>query len=211
MVDPIYAFDDLEASDLKALWIETNNIAYAAQAIGRFIDDPPPWAMIACFEYHLDVSRQTSKGNRPADDGEMMDAALRNQLRHYEATNYSNGVQVDQYRPLKLTTAIGKALVQNGWTADDYGFQSRERTIRDRFNEERISEASELLKNEPELLVVWQGKTGKTKIADVAAEFEFPVEYGMRMTKRAEAVLFNQRLRYFARLDLYLKRIAGIK
>lgn len=210
MVDPTNAFDDPEASDLKALWIETNDIAFAAQAIGRLVDNPPPWAMIACFGHHLDVSRRTSRGNRHFDDGEIMDATLRCQLWHYEDAVYGEGVEPDRYIPLKLTTAIRKAMIENGWKFEDEGFQSRERTIRDRFNEERISEASEVLKSNAHLLKHWQGKTGKTEIADVAAKFEFPVEYGMKMTQRAEAVLLDQGSRYHQRLEVYLKRIAGI-
>lgn len=210
MVDPVDAFDDLEAFDLKALWIETNDIAYAAQAIGRLVHNPPPWAMIACFGYHLDVSRRTSRGNRPVDDGEIMDATLRQQLWHFEDAIYGERIQADRYSPLKLTTAIGMALIESGWKIEDQGFESRERTIRDRFNEERVSEAVELLTEKPELLKVWQGKTGKTEIADVATKFEFPVEYGMQMTKRAEVVLVSQGLRYHRRLEIYLKRIAGI-
>jgi hypothetical protein len=127
---------DPDAPDLQSQWAKTNDIKFAAQAIGRFPAEPPVWAIIACRSYHVKQEREASAGLNPDGQGQVLDEMFRVQFEFYdvyEASNVSNA----SFSPPPLLELQREAILRSeGIGKTDYKFRSWQMATDRRWKEE---------------------------------------------------------------------------
>lgn len=128
---------DPDAPDLRRLWADTEDIRYAAFAIGRWPSDPPPWAVIACYAEHQRWQRGTKRGNNKARDGAVLDEVIRVYFRLEDEARNQAFYSPSAYEPPLQSKVIALALLNiEGLHPDHEGFRARLTSIDRRLDEE---------------------------------------------------------------------------
>lgn len=83
---------------LKKQYVETGDIKFAARAIGRFPDDPPPWAILACCKEYIGSISSAKSGLKKEDGGAVLDEMIRI---YFEFEDRAEALAISQNRPFK--------------------------------------------------------------------------------------------------------------
>jgi hypothetical protein len=218
ILDQIGIGFDPDASDLKEKFYRTNGLEYVVQAIGRFPDSPPPWAMFVCMREAVKADVAAKKGREKHSDGGLMDEVLEYQLEHYIRENEGGNAldALENYKPLSLMQAMKDVLTRKGWADRENAseFDNRIRTLSERFREERIEAALQFLDDNPDILTAEILRTGLERIA-IAAEYPVEIKFGMQFTERAKRIFFDRCAEDYGAPDVlmhrqnYMKKLGG--